>query len=97
MNVFGHFKTITKHKILVMKYCFRLGLYKQGLLHDMSKYSPTEFIPGCKYYQGIQSPNNAERRQMEFPWHGCIIKAGINIIMNTGLTMAPVKIKKCKV
>ncbi|MBQ4531378.1 MAG: catalase [Lachnospiraceae bacterium] len=61
MNVFGHFKTITKHKILVMKYCFRLGLYKQGLLHDMSKYSPTEFIPGCKYYQGIQSPNNAER------------------------------------
>ena len=61
MNVFGHFKTITKHKILVMKYCFRLGSYKQGLLHDMSKYSPTEFIPGCKYYQGTQSPNNAER------------------------------------
>ena len=44
-----------------MKYCFRVGLYKQGLLHDLSKYSPTEFIPGCKYYQGIQSPNNAER------------------------------------
>ena len=61
MNVIGHFKTITKHKILVMKYCFRVGLYKQGLLHDLSKYSPTEFIPGCKYYQGIQSPNNAER------------------------------------
>ena len=35
-----------------MKGCFRLGLYKQGLLHDMSKYGPTEFLPGCKFYQG---------------------------------------------
>ena len=41
--------------------CFRVGLYRQGLLHDMSKYSPTEFLVGCKYYQGFQSPNNAER------------------------------------
>lgn len=63
MNVLGHFKTITKHKILVMKYCFRVGLYKQGVLHDLSKYSLTEFIPGCKYYQGVQSPNNAERKK----------------------------------
>ena len=46
---------------MVMKYCFRIGLYRQGLLHDLSKYSPTEFIPGCKYYQGNRSPNNAER------------------------------------
>lgn len=61
MHIWGHFKTITKHKLMVMKYCFRIGLYKQGLLHDMSKYSPTEFIPGCKYYQGNRSPNNAER------------------------------------
>ena len=46
---------------MVMKYCFRVGLYKQGLLHDMSKYSPTEFRVGAKYYQGTRSPNNAER------------------------------------
>ena len=44
-----------------MKECFEVGLYKQGLLHDMSKYSPTEFLVGCKYYQGNRSPNNAER------------------------------------
>jgi hypothetical protein len=47
--------------MMVMKYCFRVGLYKQGLLHDLSKYSPTEFLVGCKYYQGDRSPNNAER------------------------------------
>lgn len=61
MKALKHFITITKHKILVMKGCFRLGLYKQGLLHDMSKYLPTEFLVGCKYFQGVRSPNNAER------------------------------------
>lgn len=33
----------------------------QGLMHDMSKYSPTEFWVGAKYYQGTRSPNEAER------------------------------------
>lgn len=56
-----HFKTITRHKRMVMQYCFRIGLFKQGLLHDLSKYSPTEFRVGAKYYQGTRSPNNAER------------------------------------
>lgn len=63
MHVIGHFKTITSHKLLVMKYCFACGLYRQGLLHDMSKYSPTEFIPGCRYYQGNRSPNEIERME----------------------------------
>ena len=61
MNAWKHFKTITCHKYLVMKGCFKVGLYKQGLLHDLSKYSPTEFLVGCRYYQGNRSPNNAER------------------------------------
>lgn len=46
-----------------MKECFKIGLYKQGLTHDLSKYSPTEFLVGCKYYQGNRSPNNAEREE----------------------------------
>jgi len=44
-----------------MKSCFKVGLYWQGIAHDLSKYSPTEFGVGCKYYQGDRSPNNAER------------------------------------
>ena len=44
-----------------MRYCFKIGLYRQGLLHDLSKYSWTEFSVGCRYYQGNRSPNNAER------------------------------------
>ena len=61
MKWWSHLKTINHHKWLVMKSCFRLGLIKQGLLHDLSKYSPTEFLVGAKYYQGTRSPNNAER------------------------------------
>ena len=61
MHPIKHFKTITHHKILVAKYCFRIGLYRQGLTHDLSKYSPTEFWAGAKYYQGDRSPNEAER------------------------------------
>jgi hypothetical protein len=45
-----------------MEGCFQVGLYRQGLLHDLSKYSPTEFLVGCKYFQGNMSPNNAERK-----------------------------------
>lgn len=63
MHFIGHFKTITKHKLLVAKGCFKLGLYYQGIMHDMSKYSPTEFLVGVKYYQGTASPNNAERME----------------------------------
>jgi len=62
MHIWKHFKTITHHKNMVMAMCFRVGLYKQGLLHDLSKYMPSEFWVGAKYYQGTQSPNNAERK-----------------------------------
>ena len=44
-----HFKTITTHRILVMQGCFRMGLYWQGLTHDLSKYSLTEFKTGVEY------------------------------------------------
>ena len=56
-----HFITITKHRHLVMKHCFKAGIPFQGLTHDLSKYSPTEFILGAKYYLGTRSPNEAER------------------------------------
>ena len=54
-NTKDHLNTINAHKIMVMKHCFKVGLYKQGLLHDLSKYMPTEFIPGVIYYQGFRS------------------------------------------
>lgn len=61
MKIWQHFVTITRHHMIVMEGCFRVGLYWQGLTHDLSKYTPTEFLNGAKYYQGVRSPNAAER------------------------------------
>lgn len=58
-----HFKTITHHRHEVIKNCIRAGIPVQGLMHDLSKYSPAEFIVSCKNYQGTRSPNEAEREQ----------------------------------
>lgn len=62
MKWMNHWKTITHHKKLVMEYCFRVGLYYQGITHDLSKFSPVEFLAGVRYFQGNRSPNDAERK-----------------------------------
>lgn len=56
-----HFVTITKHRHKVIANCAKAGIFWQGLRHDLSKYSPTEFIPGAKFFQGTRSPNERER------------------------------------
>ncbi len=61
MHFFRHLKTITKHRHQVISHCFKIGIGFQGLRHDLSKYSPSEFLCGVKYYQGIRSPNERER------------------------------------
>lgn len=61
MKAWQHFKTITYHRWLVMQGCLQVGLYWQGLVHDLSKYSPAEFLVGARYYQGNRSPNGVER------------------------------------
>ena len=63
LHPLAHFRTVTEHRALVRKYCFRLGLYRQGLTHDLSKFAPVEFWRGARYYQGDRSPNDAERRE----------------------------------
>lgn len=60
-KTYHHFKTITEHKLLVTKFCFQVGLYKQGILHDLSKYSWIEFSRGARYYQGYRSPISLEK------------------------------------
>ena len=59
----AHFKTIIRHRHMVIRHCKKAGILKQGLVHDLSKFSPTEFIPGAKFYLGNRSPNEAEREK----------------------------------
>lgn len=63
MNAWKHFKKICIHKYWVGYYCFKCGLYWQGITHDLSKFSPAEFIESIKYYQGDRSPLEACKEQ----------------------------------
>lgn len=60
-RLFGHIGTVMKHKRNVRRACFKMGLYYQGIVHDFSKFSPTEFIPSVRYYSGTFSPNATDR------------------------------------
>lgn len=51
---------------MVMKHCFKVGIPWRGLMHDLSKYSPTELKSGIKYYQGNRSPNEKEREVLGY-------------------------------
>ena len=77
--------------MLVMKTCFKVGLYKQGLLHDLSKYTPIEFIPGIIYYQGDRSPINREKELKNCSRGWLHHKGGIFIILNIGLITALIR------
>lgn len=55
-NVFKHIKLVSKHKWYVFKFSIKLGIPFRGLMHDMSKFSPTEFWESVKYYNGAKSP-----------------------------------------
>ena len=66
MDFWRHLKTVQRHRRLVRQHCFRLGLYWQGLTHDLSKFSPVEFWAGVKYFQGDRSPNDAQRRDQGY-------------------------------
>jgi hypothetical protein len=60
-NYWNHFKTITMHKWEVFKLCCKFGIVWRGLVHDLSKYTPKEFLSSGKYFQGYRSPIEAEK------------------------------------
>lgn len=56
-----HFKTVMKHKAIVYRECKACGIWWQGVIHDLSKFSITEFLPSARYFQGDKSPIEAEK------------------------------------
>ena len=56
-----HFKTVCKHKAIVYKECRACGITWQGIIHDLSKFSPIEFSASAKHFQGNRSPIEAEK------------------------------------
>lgn len=59
----GHFKTITKHKWHVFHACRKSGIPWRGITHDLSKFSPIEFFNSVKFFDGVNSPINNEKKE----------------------------------
>ena len=60
-NKWKHFKTVCKHKAVVYRECKACGIRWQGIVHDLSKFSKTEFAPSAQFFQGYRSPIEAEK------------------------------------
>ena len=65
-NILLHCKNILIHKWLVFKFMARLGLPWQGIKHDLSKFSKTEFIESIKFFQGNRSPIDAAKEKQGY-------------------------------
>ena len=65
-NAFKHFKTITTHKYYVFQACWKAGIPWQGITHDLSKYSPTEFFNNIKYYKDGVSPVDVAKKEVGY-------------------------------
>ena len=62
-NIIKHTILVAKHRWIVFKLCCKVGIPFRGLIHDLSKYSITEFWESVKYYQGNRSPIPICRRE----------------------------------
>ena len=62
LKLFKHLHIVNKHRFIVFIHCCKCGIFWQGLTHDLSKYSITEFFESVKYYNGKTSPINLARR-----------------------------------
>ena len=47
-----YFKYVIKHKWFVFIECYKLGQIWRGIIHDISKFLPDEFIPYARYFYG---------------------------------------------
>ena len=56
-KIFGHLSVVNKHRFKVFSLCCKAGIPIRGILHDLSKYSPEEFIESARYFgEGKFSP-----------------------------------------
>lgn len=76
-KIFKHLHTIDRHRYVVMWNCFQCGLYRQGLHHDLSKYSQKEFWKSVKYFQGDRSPYIYEKEHFGYAL-GWLHHKGVN-------------------
>ena len=87
-KIFGHLSVVNKHRFKVFSLCCKAGIPIRGILHDLSKYSPEEFIESARYFgEGKFSPIRTCKQTKGYSNAWILIKIIISIIMNTGMIM----------
>ena len=79
-----HFRTVCRHRKVVRRECAACGIWWQGVMHDLSKFSPAEFGPSALYFQGTGARLRRRRKRWGIPTHGCITRGGTGTTGNTG-------------
>lgn len=62
----NYFKYIIEHKKNVFMFCWEEKMYVHAFLHDMSKFSPTEFISYSKNFYG--TPTEKLDSKFDYAW-----------------------------
>lgn len=78
MKFFKHLKVVLKHKYNVFRYASKLGIFWTGLVHDLSKFRPVEFLRSVKYFDGRRSPTIIERKEHDNFSYICVAHTGRN-------------------
>ena len=79
MKYLKYLKYLIKHKWYVMLECFNEGLFWKGIIHDWSKFLPSEFFPYVNYFYGKKSkghipnegyykPTKTDDDKFDFAW-----------------------------
>lgn len=86
-NFWGHLRTILHHKNLVRHYCFRAGLYKQGIMHDWSNILRSNLsIVSAISKAAKKAQTLVKKQRRDILLHGFITKDATVTILNTGST-----------
>ena len=83
MKAIRHFQTITKHKIYVMRECFRVGLYRDYCMICRNTVGQN-FGSGADITREHEARTMQSGKKKDIHLHGCIIREEISIITNTG-------------
>ena len=63
-----YFWYVIRHKWFVFMECCFLGVPIRGLLHDNSKFRPSEFIPYANYFYGTKEQKEKYKNSFDEAW-----------------------------
>lgn len=77
MKYIKYLKYLIRHKYYVMVECFKNGLYWRGMMHDLSKFKSSEFVPYANFFYGKEKkrdktgyykPTDTGDKDFDFAW-----------------------------